>query len=118
MRNRKYLSHRIAIGIICALLLSAFVPMTAASDVLTIEVSAGAYQIVNKGAEQMIEMEGFGYLMDPGKPMIPSKGFLVALPPGARVQSAAVKGISPQELPGSYRIMPTPLITPMIALQQ
>ncbi|MGB7060976.1 MAG: C25 family cysteine peptidase [Candidatus Zixiibacteriota bacterium] len=118
MRKRKHLSRKIAIGIISALLLSAFVPMTAASDILTIEVSAGQYQIVDKGAEQIIKMEGFGYLMDPGKPMLPSKSFLIALPPGARVQSVAVKGIGPEELPGAYRILPTPLISPMIALQQ
>ena len=118
MSKRKHSSRKISIGIVSALLLTAFIPVTAASDILTVEVSAGPYQIVSRGAEQIIEMEGFGYLLDPGKPMLPSRSFLIALPPGAIVQRVEVKGIGEQELPGIYRIVPTPLITPMIALQQ
>jgi hypothetical protein len=118
MSKSEHLRHSLAIGVVAGLLFSALAATAAASDILTIDVSADQYQIVNKGAEQIIEMEGFGYLMDPGKPMLPSKSFLITLPPGARVQSVAVKGIGPEELPGTYRITPTPLIAPMIALQQ
>ncbi|KPL00616.1 MAG: hypothetical protein AMJ91_03955 [candidate division Zixibacteria bacterium SM23_73_3] len=118
MHESKHLRHSLAIGIISALSLSALVPTSAASDILTIGVSAGPYQIVNKGAGQTIEMEGFGYLMDPGKPMLPSRSFLIALPPGARVQSVEVKGTGSERLPGTYRIMATPLTRPMTDLGQ
>ncbi len=113
MSKRKHLSRNLAIGIISVLSLSALVPTAAASDILTIDVSAGQYQIVNKGTEQMIEMEGFGYLMVPGKPMLPSKNFLIALPPGSRVVSVEVQGIRAEQLPGDYRIIPTPPILPL-----
>jgi hypothetical protein len=113
MSKRKHLSRNLAIGIISVLSLSALVPTAAASDILTIDVSAGQYQIVNKGTEQMIEMEGFGYLMVPGKPMLPSKNFLIALPPGSRVVSVEVQGTRAEQLPEDYRIIPTPPILPL-----
>jgi len=118
MHESKHLRRSLAIGITAALLFSAMVPVVVASDFLTIEVSAGQYQIVNKDSEQMIEMDGFGYLMDPGKPMLPSRSFLIVLPPGARVQSVEVKGIASEQLPSAYQIMPTPLIRPMTDLGQ
>jgi len=80
---------------------------------LTITVKAGEYQITDGDKGKRIEMEGFGYLMVPGKPMLPAKSFLIALPPGARVQSIEIKGIGALQLPGTYRIMPTPLIMPL-----
>ncbi len=84
-----------------------------AADVLTIEVDAGEYQIINRDRGQLIKMEGFGYLKVPGKPMLPSKNFLIALPPGARVQSVEVRGFGSEQLPGTYQIMPTPPILPL-----
>ena len=114
MSMSNHLKHGLAIGIIPVLVISALTPIAVASDILTIDVSAGHYRIVNKGTGQTIEMEGFGYLMVPGKPMLPSKNFLIALPPGARVQSVEVRGIGAEQLPGAYRIVPTPLIRPMI----
>jgi hypothetical protein len=80
---------------------------------LTITVQAGEYQITSGNKGQRIEMEGFGYLMVPGKPLLPAKSFLIALPPGARVQSVEVKGTGATQLPGTYRIMPTPPILPV-----
>ena len=85
--------------------------MEAAS--LTINVPAGEYQITSGDKGQRIEMEGFGYLMVPGKPMLPAKNFLIALPPGATVQSIEVEGTGVSQLPGTYRIMPTPPILPV-----
>ncbi|MGB2768500.1 MAG: C25 family cysteine peptidase [Candidatus Zixiibacteriota bacterium] len=105
-------------GLLVTILALVVASASLAADVLTIEVDAGEYQIINRDRGRLIEMEGLGYLMDPGKPMLPSKSFLIALPPGARVQSVAVKEIGTEELPGTYQIMPTPLISPMIALQQ
>ncbi len=80
---------------------------------LTITFSAGEYHITSGENGQGIEMDGFGYLMAPGKPMLSAKSFLIALPPGATVQSVEVKGIGGTQLPGTYRVMPTPPILPL-----
>jgi len=93
-------------------------PMASASDILTVEVSAGPYRIINQGAEQQIEMEGFGYLMVPGEPMLPCKNFLIVLPPGAEVVSVEVNGIGNEQLPGSYRIVTAPHILPIAGTPQ
>ena len=80
----------------------------------TITVKAGDYQIIAQDKGQRIEMEGFGYLLAPGNPMLPAKSFLIALPPGAKVQSVEVKGIGATQLPGTYQIIPTPSILPLV----
>jgi hypothetical protein len=95
------------------LFVSASSSMSNASDVLTMEVSADQYQITSRTGGQVIEMEGFGYLMVPGKPMLPAKNFLIALPPGARILSVEVNGIGASQLPGTYQITPTPPILPL-----
>ena len=74
---------------------------------LTVLLSSAEYGIIPAGEEQRIEMEGFGFLMSPGKPLLPEKRFFVGLPPGAVVRSVEVEGIRPTELPGTYRIGPT-----------
>jgi hypothetical protein len=81
---------------------------------LTITVKAGEYQITNMDEGQRIDMEGFGNLLLPGKPMLPAKSFLIALPPGARVQSVEITGLDATPLPGTYRIMPVPPIMPLV----
>ncbi|MGB2990576.1 MAG: C25 family cysteine peptidase [Candidatus Zixiibacteriota bacterium] len=118
MSKSNHLICNLAIGIIPLLALSVLIPAAAASEALTIEVSAGRYQIVDKGTEQMIKMEGFGNLMVPGKPMLPSKSYLIALPPGARVQSIEVEGIGAVQLPGTYRIAAAPQIMPLVDARQ
>ncbi|MGB3093625.1 MAG: C25 family peptidase propeptide domain-containing protein, partial [Candidatus Zixiibacteriota bacterium] len=118
MSKSNHLICNLAIGIIPLLALSVLIPAAAASEALTIEVSAGRYQIVDKGTEQMIKMEGFGNLMVPGKPMLPSKSYLIALPPGARVQSVEVEGIGAVQLPGTYRIAAAPQIMPLVDARQ
>lgn len=78
------------------------------NQVLRVRVEAGEYQIIEQDERQIIEMEGFGYLNTPGKPMLPAKNFLIVLPPGARVKSIEVTGIGATELAGKYSIMPVP----------
>jgi hypothetical protein len=87
-------------------------PLEAGELVLTVQ--AGSYRIIDQGGEQLIEMEGAGYLADPGKPMLPSMNFLVALPPGARVRSVEVRGIDARQLPGTHRIVPSPQLLPLM----
>lgn len=80
---------------------------------LTITLQSGHYQIVNadKG-QQVLKMDGFGSLLVPGKPMLPAKTFMIAIPPGAKVLSVVADGGSPVELQGRYSIKPAPPVLP------
>ncbi|MFQ5868842.1 MAG: C25 family cysteine peptidase [Candidatus Zixiibacteriota bacterium] len=81
---------------------------------ITVTIPVGGYEIIDTESGHQIVVEGFGYLMEPGKPMLPAKSFLVALPPGASVQSVDVKGINAHHLPGTYRILPSPPLLPLV----
>jgi hypothetical protein len=80
---------------------------------LVVTVKAGQYKIIDGKQGQRIEMKDFKYLLSPGKPLLPSKNFMIALPPGARVQSVDVRGINPTQLSGNFQIIPSPLILPL-----
>ena len=113
MRKISLLKNRSTIGGLVMLLFSSLTPLANGYDVVSIEVNGGKYQIVDRNDGEVIEMEGFSYLMVPGKPLLPAKNFLIALPPGARVQSVKVEGIDSVQLPGTYQISPTPPIMPL-----
>jgi len=68
------------------------------------------YQIVNTDNGQRIEMIDLGYLTDVGKPMLPVKKLLIALPPAACVKSVDFKVDGLTQLPGTHNIMPVPEI--------
>jgi hypothetical protein len=76
---------------------------------LTLTINASAYQIsdLNNG-RQIIKMDGFGFKLTPGKPMLPAKSFMIALPPGAEVISVTTENNSSVELDGIYDITPAP----------
>ncbi|MCP4567512.1 MAG: hypothetical protein GY841_08035 [FCB group bacterium] len=93
-------------------------PPASANDVIELEVRAADYRIIEKEQGQLIRMDGFGYLMVPGKPLLPAKNVLIALPPGARVLSAEVIGINGTELPGEFDIMPSSPIMPLTDSKQ
>jgi len=71
------------------------------------------YRIVNSSDGQKIEMKGFNYLIIPGKPLLPSKKVLIALPPDAKVESITIEGLNATQLPGVYNIISTPPIIPL-----
>jgi len=111
---RRHHKVSVSVGIEVLLLISLFFTASKLkAENLTITVNAGDYQITDGDRGQRIEMEGYGYLMEPGKPMLPAKNFLIALPPGSRVQSVQVEGIGAQQLPGTYRIVSAPPIMPL-----
>jgi hypothetical protein len=85
----------------------------AGADEATITLHAADYSVTWTADGQRIEMEGFGYLGAPGRPQLPVKTFLVALPPGARTQSVEVLGAGTTRLPGEYRIAPRAPIMPL-----
>ena len=86
---------------------------TLRAENLTIALEAGQYRIIDAGeGEQVIKMDGFGNLLIPGKPMLPAKSFMIALPPGAEVLSVTADGITPVEIQGQYSIRPAPPVLP------
>ncbi len=74
---------------------------------------SGSFSLIESQGEQKIEMQGFDYLKEPGRPMIPQKESLFLLPPGARVVSLEVEKLDAKRLPGKYAIMPTPPLLPL-----
>jgi len=85
---------------------------------INLTLPVGEYEIRETEKGHDIEVKNFGHLLAPGKPMLPSKSFLVALPPGAKVLSVKVEGIGASPLPGAYRITPTPPIIPLVDPQK
>ena len=76
------------------------------SDRMVVTLHSGGYRVVDGDQGQRIKMEGYGYLMAPGVPMLPMKRFLVALPPGAVARSVGLLGCETAAVPGVYRIAP------------
>ncbi len=76
------------------------------------------YHIVNVDNGQKIKIDNYNYFMNPGKPLMPYKNILIALPPGANVFSVDVKGINPKQLQGYYNIIPASFILPLDNFKQ
>jgi hypothetical protein len=70
-------------------------------------------RFLNKNGFQRIEIDSFSYLTNIGKPMLPVKNFIFALPPSARVRSVDFQFDKLTELPGFYNIEPAPIIIPI-----
>ncbi len=87
--------------------------MASDSKVVSVSVSANEYNLLKTQDAYRIEMNGFHSIMDPGKPLLPMKNILVALPPGAKVLSVDVVSQESHDLPGSYLIEPAPPIIPL-----
>ncbi len=100
-------------------MMTVFFAVAAVSTVLAgqgqmvVTLYAGEYMLAQAPDGYHIEMDGFGYLMDPGKPMLPMKRFLFLLPPGARATSVVVMSTRETELPGQYDIEPFSGILPL-----
>lgn len=88
---------------------------TVQAETRTFTLTAPDYQIFTTVAGQEIEMAGFGQLAEPGKPLLPTRKFLLAFPPGAEVRSARVEGLDPVDLQGRYDIAAAPPILPLLA---
>ena len=71
------------------------------------------FQIVNYDNGQIINMDSYNYITEPGKPMLPSKNLLIALPPGAIIHSIDVIGMNAKKIPGEYWITPASYIIPL-----
>ncbi len=96
-------------SVTAVLILIAATPATAAQ--LTVTLDANDYEVDYSNDDfDVIEMRGFSKISIPGKPMLPAKVFAIALPPGAEINSVDISSSSITELPGTYRIKPSPPI--------
>jgi len=85
-------------------------------DMYSYTLDAGAFDIVAAdGNFKEIEMVGFGQLLAPGKPKLPSKVFQIALPPGMKVESVSFEKIGEVELAEVVDISPAPMVSAMSA---
>lgn len=64
--------------------------------------------IKNHEDEHKIEIDGFSYLMIPGKPLLPSKNFVIFMPPNSEIKSFKVDIINEEEIDGRYKIASSP----------
>lgn len=70
---------------------------------------------MDKNNNDVLLMDGFHFIIDAGKPVLPSKNYLIALPPGARVESVEITGQNLRQQPNTYQIKPAPAPLPLIA---
>lgn len=71
------------------------------------------YNFITNENLQTIEIKNFGYLMTPGKPMLPAKSYLFALPPGLKATFIEYETINKIQIQGTYNIKP---VDPFILL--
>jgi hypothetical protein len=83
------------------------------ANTIQIVVPSGQFHMETGERGNRIVMEGFGFRTDPGKPMLPERRLLIALPPGARVTGATAEGIGAAAPVDVGRIEPVPPIIPM-----
>jgi len=100
-----------AIGLCFGGLLAAAASSNAAN--LAVTFDAGQYRITDVGnGQQLIEMDDFNFMLTPGKPMLPARAFMVALPPCATVNSVSTIGHGTTLLEGTYHIKPANVLVP------
>lgn len=76
---------------------------------LIVTLNAKSYEVIDlSDGQQQIRMAEFGQLVAPGKPQLPARTFLVAVPPDADIRAVHVEAINETILPGTYRIQPAP----------
>jgi hypothetical protein len=88
------------------------------ADTYEYTINSGSYEIKDAGdGRQEIMMEGFGQLLDPGRPKLPSKIFNIAVPPDSSVLDVRIAVASGQALPGTYNIAPSLMESPLDATE-
>lgn len=73
---------------------------------ITVHLPVGMYEIKTTDFITEVSLEGYGRLLIPGKPNLPSKIFSIAIPPGTIVQDVQFHGLSDVILPGTHQIAP------------
>ena len=76
---------------------------------VTVKVPAGFYDIQSGDEGYYVSVDGFGRLLVPGKPDLPSRIFSIAIPPGASLVDVAYETSEGEILSGSYDVRPSRL---------
>jgi hypothetical protein len=75
-----------------------------------VTLEAAPYNIIDYAdGKTEIDMEGFGSILISGYPKLPSKTFLVGVPPGAEVVSVKLVNVDCEVIPGCYDVISVPL---------
>ncbi len=78
-------------------------------EIVSVTIPVGSYDIrINEDGHEVVA-EGFGRLLVPGKPNLPSKIAAVAIPPGTKVVDVTYTTSDGVILPGAYDISPARL---------
>ena len=77
--------HARVVVFLIAMLAMGNLAASADDGVVSVPIPVGAYQIEQTPQGQYVSVEGFGRILVPGKPDLPSKIFAVAITPGAEV---------------------------------
>lgn len=80
-----------------------------ASGSVEVTIQTGEYQVSATPQGHKITAEDLGTLLIPGKPLLPSKIFAIAVPPGAEVTGVSFDPGEGTLLPGVYDVAPAPL---------
>ncbi|UCD14089.1 MAG: hypothetical protein JSW60_01350 [Thermoplasmatales archaeon] len=76
---------------------------------IVVTLNVGEYEINDYGmGNSEINMAGFGSILYPGEPMLPSKTFYVGMPPGCEVISVDLLNENCEEVAGRYHIRSAP----------
>jgi len=95
------------LGVLIALSLPA---VTARAETgLGLRFESGPFELNDGG----IDVDGFGFLADPGKPRLPARTYLFLLPPGAKALRVELLDSESSSLPGTFRIDASPPILPL-----
>jgi len=74
-------------------------------------LEAGEFEIVESGEDfQQINMEGFGQILQPGWPKLPSKIFHIAIPQGMKIEEVQTNPLEVLEMEGVYNIVPAAMV--------
>ena len=76
---------------------------------ITVNIPVGGYKINDAKQWHEVTVEGYGRLLLPGKPNLPSKIFSIAIPPRAAVRDVTFETNKGIVIPGVYRIVPSSL---------
>ena len=109
---KKYFGKILAAALVMCFLLPSFIAVTAQTESELYEISIKVtftedqFLFDSLGDYDTISLVDGGYLAEPGKPMLPMKNIMIALPEEMEATMIRVTDIKMKQLPGSYNIFP------------
>jgi hypothetical protein len=83
--------------------------LSSTDSAVTVTIPVGAYELTTTSQGDELSITNYGCLSIPGEPMLPTRIFSIAIPPGALVQGVSYETKNGVCLHGSYRIPPCPI---------